>query len=108
MTHVVGENCIGCRYSDCVTVCPVDCFHLGPNFMAIDPVECIDCGKCIPECPCDAIFAEEDLPADQQHMTALNQELAAIFPVVTAKLDPLPDADAWKGKPGKLSQLVRS
>ena len=78
MTHVVTESCIRCRYTDCVDVCPVDCFREGPNFLAIDPDECIDCAVCIPECPVNAIYAEEDVPADQQHMTALNAELSAV------------------------------
>ena len=63
MTHVVTENCIKCKYTDCVDVCPVDCFREGPNFLVIDPDECIDCAVCIPECPANAIFAEEDVPA---------------------------------------------
>ncbi len=71
MTHVVTENCIKCKYTDCVDVCPVDCFREGPNFLVIDPDECIDCAVCIPECPANAIFAEEDLPADQ---TRLHQD----------------------------------
>ena len=66
MTHVVTESCIRCRYTDCVDVCPVDCFRVGPNFLAIDPDECIDCAVCVAECPVNAIFAEEDIPADQQ------------------------------------------
>ena len=60
MTHVVSENCIKCKYTDGVDVCPVDCFREGPNMLVIDPDECIDCAVCIPECPANAIFAEED------------------------------------------------
>ena len=78
MTHVVTEACIRCKYTDCVDVCPVDCFREGPNFLTIDPDECIDCAVCIPECPVNAIYAEEDLPKDQLHMTALNAELAVL------------------------------
>ena len=78
MTHVVSEACIRCKYTDCVEVCPVDCFHEGPNFLTIDPDECIDCAVCIPECPVGAIYAEEDTPADQQHMIKLNAELARL------------------------------
>jgi ferredoxin len=70
MTHVVTEACIRCKYTDCVDVCPVDCFREGPNFLTIDPDECIDCAVCIPECPVSAIYAEEDVPKDQLHMTA--------------------------------------
>ena len=72
MTHIVTEACIACKYTDCVDVCPVDCFREGPNFLTIDPDECIDCAVCIPECPVSAIYAEEDVPRDQQHMIALN------------------------------------
>jgi ferredoxin len=78
MTHTVTEACIRCKYTDCVDVCPVDCFREGPNFLTIDPDECIDCAVCIPECPVNAIYAEEDVPADQRHMTALNAELAKL------------------------------
>src|SRR5215472_1430972 len=77
MTFVVTENCIKCKYMDCVEVCPVDCFHEGPNFLAIDPDECIDCTLCEPECPVEAIFSEEELPAGQEQFKALNAELAS-------------------------------
>ena len=79
MTHIVTEACIKCKYTDCVDVCPVDCFREGPNFLTIDPDECIDCAVCIPECPVNAIYAEEDAPADQMHMVALNAELARLL-----------------------------
>ena len=107
MTFVVTENCIKCKYTDCVDVCPVDCFHEGPNFLAIDPDECIDCAVCVPECPADAIFAEEDVPGDQQAFIAINAELARQWPTITKRHDALPDADAWKGRPGKLADLKR-
>jgi len=107
MTHVVTENCIQCRYTDCVDVCPVDCFHAGPNFLVIDPDECIDCAVCVAECPADAIYAEEDLPDDQQHFIAINAELSPQWEVLSRKQAPLPDADEWKGKPGKLEMLQR-
>jgi ferredoxin len=108
MTHVVTEACIRCKYTDCVDVCPVDCFREGPNFLTIDPDECIDCAVCIPECPVNAIYAEEDVPADQQQMVALNVELAHIgWPSITKRKTPLADADDWKDKTGKLSELAR-
>ncbi len=107
MTFVVGENCIKCKYTDCVEVCPVDCFHEGPNFLVIDPEECIDCTLCEPECPAEAIFAEDDLPADQGQNLFLNEELAKDWPVITQKKDAPPDADEWNGKPGKLDLLER-
>jgi ferredoxin len=107
MTFVVTENCIKCKYMDCVEVCPVDCFHEGPNFLVIDPEECIDCAVCEPECPAEAIFAEDDVPASQVHFTALNAELAQQWPVITQKKDAPPDAEAWDGKPDKLKYLER-
>lgn len=108
MTHVVTEACIRCKYTDCVDVCPVDCFREGPNFLTIDPDECIDCAVCIPECPVNAIYAEEDVPADQQHMVSLNVELSRIgWPSITKRKTPLADADDWKDKTGKLSELAR-
>ena len=107
MTHVVTENCIKCKHTDCVDVCPVDCFREGPNFLVIEPDECIDCAVCIPECPVNAIFAEEDVPADQKKFIALNVELARGWPVITEKKDPLPEAEEWKDKPGKLQYLER-
>ncbi len=107
MTYVVTENCIQCKYTDCVDVCPVDCFHEGPNFLVIDPDECIDCTLCVAECPAEAIFAEDDVPDDQRHFIQLNAELAKLWPVIVEKKDPLPDADAWNGKPDKLKLLQR-
>jgi ferredoxin len=83
MTHVVTEPCIKCKYTDCVDVCPVDCFREGPNFLAIDPDECIDCAVCIPECPVNAIYAEEDVPEDQRQFIKLNVELARNWPSIT-------------------------
>ena len=79
MTHIVTESCIKCRYTDCVDVCPVDCFRKGPNFLVIDPDECIDCAVCIPECPVEAIYAEEDVPEDQREFIEINAELIEIY-----------------------------
>ncbi len=107
MTHVVTESCIKCKHTDCVDVCPVDCFKEGPNFLVIDPDECIDCAVCIPECPVNAIYAEEDVPAGQEGFTALNAELAKAWPVITDKKDALPDAEAWKEVKDKLQHLER-
>ena len=109
MTHTVTEACIKCKYTDCVDVCPVDCFREGPNFLTIDPDECIDCAVCIPECPVNAIYAEEDVPHDQKHMTALNAELAKLssWKSITKRKAPLPEAEEWKDKTDKLSQLIR-
>lgn len=95
MTHVVTESCIRCRHTDCVTVCPVDCFHAGPNFLVIDPDECIDCAVCIPECPVDAIVSESDLSDDQREWLEINAQLAKQWPVI-AQREPAPaDAEEW-------------
>jgi ferredoxin len=83
MTFVVTEACIRCKYTDCVDVCPIDAFREGPNFLVIDPDECIDCAVCVPECPVNAIFGEEDVPADQQDFTPLNAELARVWKSIT-------------------------
>jgi len=107
MTHVVLDSCIRCRYTDCVDVCPVDCFREGPNMLVIDPDECIDCAVCIPECPVDAIKAEEDVPPAQQQFVALNAELARAWPAITKTHEPLPDADDWKNETDKLQYLER-
>lgn len=107
MAFVVTENCIRCKYTDCVEVCPVDCFHAGPNFLVIDPDECIDCTLCVAECPAEAIFAEEDVPAGQESYIELNAELSRIWPVLNVREDPPPDADEWNGKPDKLRHLER-
>ncbi len=99
MTHVVTEACIRCKYTDCVDVCPVDCFREGPNMLVIDP----------DECPVNAIYAEEDVPADQIAFIKLNVELSqqAGWKSITKRKPALPDADEWKDKPGKISELVR-
>ena len=107
MPFVVTENCIKCKYTDCVEVCPVDCFHEGPNFLVIDPDECIDCTLCEPECPINAIYAEVDVPAGQEGFVALNAELSREWPVITTRKEPLPGAEEWDGKPGKLPLLER-
>jgi ferredoxin len=108
MAHVVADPCIKCKYTDCVAVCPVDCFHEGAEMLVIDPDECIDCGACIPECPAEAIFLDEDLPAKWQSFIALNAELAAEWPVLTEQRAPLPGADAVKNTPNKLAGLSRA
>ena len=95
MPYVVTESCIKYKYTDCVDVCPVDCFREGPNMLVIDPDECIDCTLCVPECPVEAIFAEDDVPEAQQEWIARNKELAAGWkPIIERKPAPA-DADQW-------------
>tara|TARA_R110002110_G_scaffold65206_4_gene180026 strand:- start:110408 stop:110731 length:324 start_codon:yes stop_codon:yes gene_type:complete len=105
MTFVVTDNCINCKYTDCVEVCPVDCFHEGPNFLVIDPDECIDCALCEPECPAEAIVAEDDLPESQEHFLELNAKKSRDWPVITAHKDPMPEAQKWDGIKDKLKLL---
>jgi len=88
-------------------VCPVDCFYEGPNFLVIHPDECIDCALCEPECPVDAIFADDELPEDQQQFLDIAIELAELWPNISEKKDPLPDADEWNGKPNKSDLLIK-
>lgn len=107
MTFVVTENCIKCKYTDCVDVCPVDCFHEGPNFLVIDPDECIDCTLCEPECPAHAIFAEDEVPAGQEQFIQMNAELSKTWPSITEVKPPLEDAEEWKDKSGKLQYLEK-
>jgi len=107
MTYLVTENCIRCKYTDCVEVCAVDCFYEEPNFLVIHPDECIDCGLCEPECPADAILHEDDLTPEQDKFYALNQELAELWPNITKSKPALSDADKWKDAPDKLQFLER-
>ena len=107
MTFVVGENCIKCKHTDCVEVCPVDCFYEGPNFLVIQPDECTDCALCVPVCPVNAIFPEDELPAEQKEFLQLNAELAAIWPNIKVRKDAPSDAGQWNNVPGKLKLLER-
>jgi len=100
MTFVVTDNCQGCRFTDCVAVCPVDCFHGDAEMLYIDPNECIDCGACVPECPVEAIFDESQLPDDKKPWIATNAEKSLALPVINAKGDPLPGAEERKEKLG--------
>lgn len=105
MTYLVTENCINCKHTTCVDVCPVDCFHEGPNFLVINPDECIDCAVCVPECPIDAIVADNDTTIDVVFYTDLNRRLSRKWPSITKKKDPLPDHEQWTDKPNKLDLL---
>jgi ferredoxin len=93
MTFVVTENCRSCRYTDCVAVCPVDCFHGDGEMLYIDPVVCIDCGACVPECPVEAIYEEGLLPAELEPWLAINAKQAKLLPVVNQKAEPLGTAE---------------
>ena len=106
MSFLVTEKCVKCKYTDCVEVCPVDCFYEGPNFLSINPDECIDCGVCVPECPVDAIISDQDIK-DSEFWTELNRDLSSKWPNITRKKDPLPDADIWKDKTNKLDLLEK-
>ena len=107
MTHVVTDNCIQCKYTDCVSVCPVDCFHEGPNFLVINPNECIDCTLCVYECPAGAIFDVSNLPSSQVHFIEINRRISeeSGWPILSTKKDALPDAVSWDGVPNKLPHL---
>lgn len=107
MTYVVTENCIKCKYTDCVEACPVDCFYEGPNFLVIKPEECIDCSLCVPACPAEAIYPDDELPEGQEHFLELNAELAEIWPNIDEPKPAPDDADEWNGTANKLTQLER-
>ena len=108
MAYVVAEPCIKCKFTDCVTVCPVDAFREGANFLTIDPDTCIDCDLCVPECPVSAIFSETDLPEKWSDYTELNARLAAEWPVINEKRDPLPTSEEYRDKEGKRDELDES
>lgn len=105
MAFVVTDNCILCKYSDCVAVCPADAFYEGPNFLVINPDDCIDCDLCPVECPAGAIYQEDEVPEDQQAFIELNAELSQIWPRITEMVDPLPEAKKWDGVPNKIQYL---
>ncbi len=107
MTFVVTESCIKCKHTDCVEVCPVDCFYEGPNFLVIHPDECIDCALCEPECPVDAIYAEDEVPEDQLVFLELNAELAELWPNISEMKDPPADVEEWAEVKDKLQYLER-
>ena len=103
MTYVVTDNCINCKYTDCVEVCPVDCFYEGENMLVIHPDECIDCGVCEPECPADAI--RPDTEPGMEDWVDLNRKYSEAWPVLTVKLDPMPEADKYDGVENKLATV---
>jgi ferredoxin len=105
MAYIVAEPCIKCKFTDCVAVCPVDCFHEGENFLVIDPEECIDCGACVPECPVEAIFEEDDTPAKWTDYIEINATLSVGWPVITDTKDPLPSAEDMREVEDKRAML---
>lgn len=107
MAFVVTDNCILCKHTDCVEVCPVECFHEGPNFLVIDPEECIDCALCQPECPIGAIYSEDELPEEHEPYIELNAELSQAWPAIIMAKSPLPDHEKWNEVPNKLQYLQR-
>lgn len=110
MPFIVTESCIQCKYTDCVAVCPMDCFYEGPNFLAINPDECIDCSVCVPECPVNAIVNASEVPDEQQHFVALNRTLSQhpSWTRIRTQKDPLPDHARWASIKNKFSLLVRN
>jgi ferredoxin len=105
MTYVVADPCVKCKFTDCVDVCPVDCFYEGENFLVINPDECIDCGACVPECPVEAIFPEDELPAKWEEYTEINARLAEVWPNISAKQDAMDSAEDMRGVENKRDQL---
>ena len=105
MAYIVAEGCIKCKYTDCVEVCPVNCFYEGANFLVIHPDECIDCGACEPVCPTKCIYPESDLPEEFAEYKQLNAELALKWPNISEKKDPMPEAEQFKEVKGKRSML---
>ena len=108
MTYVVTESCIKCKYTDCVEVCPVDCFYEGPEFLVIHPDECIDCGLCEPECPIEAIYADDELPSDQIEFIEINLKLSEVYENITEAKEPLPEAEKYKNIKNKKRVFIES
>lgn len=104
MTYVVTDNCVMCKYTDCVAVCPVDCFYEGENMLVIDPDECIDCGVCVTECPAEAIFPESE---ELVEWIEINRKYAKEWPVITKIKDQMPDAKDFDGMEGKFKKFFR-
>jgi ferredoxin len=105
MAFVVCEPCVKCKYTDCVTVCPCDCFHEGENFLVIDPDHCIDCEACVPECPIGSIYSDQGVPEKWTEYVELNARFSKAWPQITAKKDAPPDADEWAKVADKRAQL---
>jgi len=100
MTYIVNEKCVNCRFTDCVEVCPVDCFYIGENTIVIHPDECIDCGVCEPECPAGAIVPDTDMNENLEYWLEFNTKYSQEWPNITQQIPKLADADAWNGDEG--------
>ncbi|CAL9628878.1 Ferredoxin 1 [Streptomyces sp. enrichment culture] len=105
MTHVVTEQCVHCKFAECVTYCPVACFREADTFLVIDPRECIDCGNCVEACPADAIYPEDELPEELAAALEWNARLADRLPLATSAVAPLAGGEQWNGRPGKWLSL---
>ena len=109
MTYLVTDNCVKCKHTDCVAVCPVDCFYEGEDTLVINPDECIDCCVCVPECPVGAIVADVDLPEDSLIIwMERNTKGSAKWPNIDEQKEPLPDAEIWDGVPEKWEAFVEA
>lgn len=107
MAFVVTDPCVKCKFTDCVSVCPVDCFREGENMLVIDPAECIDCGACVPACPANAIYLDEDVPSKWTDYIKINAELAKVWPGISRQQKPLPEAEQYKNVENKIGMLSR-
>ncbi len=106
MAYVVTNNCIQCKHTECVDICPADAFREGSNFLVIDPDECVDCGLCVPECPEEAIFAESELDEKDIHFVQINADLAKRWPTILESVSPLDDHEKFSGIKDKMSLLI--
>jgi ferredoxin len=108
LSHFVAEPCIKCKYTDCVAVCPVDCFYEGANMLVIHPDECIDCGACVPVCPTTAIFPQDQLPEKWHEFIELNTKYSKEWPNISDQKEPMPEAESFKTAEGKRGDLDAS
>ncbi|WP_138429208.1 ferredoxin family protein [Fodinibius saliphilus] len=110
MAYVVTEPCVQCKHTNCAAVCPVDAFREGPNFLVIDPFECIDCDACVAECPEEAIYPDDEVPLEWEGYIDLNEQLSEAWAdhIINQEKDPLPEVDAWSDRDNKRDALIKS